>query len=104
MVQLEQEPTPLLADLATDLNRAQEVRHLATELLGEHPGPRSRQALEQLLVESSYNSYVRRKATQALRKSIPKDDFCTLVRQVLDREADPVFQVFLDNVLTEACR
>ena len=77
---------------------------MASESLGEFPGPQSRQALEELLVESSYNSYVRRKAAQALRKSLPPAEFCPIIKGIIDREADPIFQVFLDNMLTDACR
>lgn len=98
------DPVPLLSFIATDLQRPQEVRHLATEALGRHPSPQGRQALETLLVESSGNGYIRRKALQALRASLPTQAFCELAKNVQSREADPDFIVFIQSALDKDCR
>jgi len=95
---------PLLCDLATDLKREQSVRHQATKLLGEVPGARSSQALELLLVESSGNQYIRRIAAQSLESTLAAEDLCALLRRVIEREADPNFQIFLDNMVQQNCR
>lgn len=101
---LKRDPVPLLTLVATDLQRPQEVRHLATKALGRHPSPLGRQALEALLVESSGNGYIRRLALQSLRASLPAPDFCALARKVQENEADPEFIVFLQSALDERCR
>jgi HEAT repeat protein len=101
---LGRDPTPLLAEIATDLNRTQDVRHLATRALGDSDSPRSRQALQTLMVESSGNAYIRILATQSLQRILPHEEFCALVESVLSREADENFQIFLDDVIQEACR
>jgi HEAT repeat protein len=97
------DPVPLLASIATDLARPQEVRHLATRSLGEFDSPQSRQALQNLLVESGGNGYVRRLACQSLRQLLPAEEFCPLVEGVMEREADPDFLRFLDDVHSKSC-
>jgi HEAT repeat protein len=101
---LKRDPVPLLVLVATDLQRPQEVRHLATKALGRHPSPMGRQALEALLVESSGNGYIRRLALQSLRASIPKGDFCAVAKQTQEREADPEFIAVLQDAMDENCR
>ena len=101
---LEIERAALLCDLALDIKRENAVRHLATRLLAEEAGPQSRQALERLVVESTGNSYVRRKAMQSLQQIAPREEFCALVDRIFEREADTNFQVFLDNVRLTHCR
>lgn len=103
-VTLGQDPVPLLALVATDLQRPQEVRHLATKALGSHPSPLGRQALETLLVESSGNGYIRRLALQALRESSDPTAYCETIRRVQANEADPDFIAFLQSALDERCR
>ena len=98
------DPVPLLASIATDIQRTQDVRHLATRALGDFDTPQSRQALRALVVESSGNGYIRVLATQSLQRILPKAEFCELVKSILDKEADQNFQIFLDNVLQETCR
>ena len=93
-----------LASIATDIQRTQDVRHLATRALGDFDTPQSRQALRALVVESSGNGYIRVLATQSLQRILPKAEFCELVKSILDKEADQNFQIFLDNVLQETCR
>jgi HEAT repeat protein len=101
---LGRDPGLLLALIATDLQRPEEVRHLATKALGRHDSPLSRQALETLLVESGGNGYIRRLALQSLNKILPREAFCELVRGVQSREADPGFIDFLQSALDKDCR
>ena len=101
---LGRDPVPLLASIATDIQRTQDVRHLATRALGDFDTPQSRQALRTLIVESSGNGYIRVLATQSLQRIMPEPEFCEMVEAILDREADQNFQIFLDNVLQETCR
>ena len=101
---LGQDPTELVALIATDLQRTQDVRHLATRALGQHATPLSRQALETLLVESSGNGYIRRLALQSLRDILPREQFCEHIRLVQSREADTDFIVVLQRALDENCR
>ena len=100
---LELDRSELLCLVATDLVREMAVRHLAIKLLGEVPGPRGRQALEELLVESSGNHLLRRFAAQSLRSTLPPDELCPLLRRVRDNEADPAFQIFLDDMVQKTC-
>jgi hypothetical protein len=101
---LELDPIPVLCAVATDLRRAQEVRHLATRALGRHDGPQSRQALQSLMVESSGNAYIRRLATQSLRQLLPQAEFCKIIETVQSHEADPEFIYFLESTRESACR
>lgn len=101
---LGQDPTDLLAHVATDLRQAEGARHLALrELAGTHE-PRGLVALEQILVESGTNSYLRRLAGQALLESLPREEFCAKVNAVLEREADLSFQIFLVDLIERNCR
>lgn len=101
---LHYDPVPFLSAIATDLQRSQDVRHLATRALGDFDSPQSRQALQALMVESSGNSYIRRLATQSLKNLLEKNDYCSLVKAVQEREADPKFIDFLESVLNSSCR
>ncbi len=98
------DPVAMLATLATDLQRPQEVRHLATRSLGEFDSEQGRQALRALMVESGGNGYLRRLATQSLKKVLPPEEFCQLVRSVLEREADQDFLIFLEDARQKNCR
>jgi HEAT repeat protein len=98
------DPVPLVARIATDLQRSQDVRHLATRALGRHDSPLSRQALETLLVESSGNGYIRRLALQSLHAILPKETFCELAKRVQSREADTEFVVVIQNSIDANCR
>lgn len=98
------DPVPLLALITTDIQRPQDVRHLATRTLGRFPSVQGRQALESVLVESSGNGYIRRLAVQALQKSLPKEEFCPLVKRIQDKEADPAVIDFLESTLVTHCK
>jgi HEAT repeat protein len=99
-----EDPTELVARIATDLQRTQDVRHLATRALGQHDTPLARQALETLLVESSGNGYIRRIALQSLLAILPREAYCELVKRIQSREADTDFIVFLERALETSCR
>lgn len=101
---LGEDPVPVVALVATDLQRAQDVRHLATRALGRHDSPLSRQALETLLVESSGNGYIRRLALQSLLAILPREKFCELARRVQSLEADTEFIVVIQSSLDANCR
>ncbi len=102
--QLKLDPVPLLTLVATDLKRPMDVRHAATKALGRHPSEQGRQALENILVESSGNGYIRRLALQSLRDSLAQKDFCELALRIQEREADPEFIVFIQSALDARCR
>ena len=101
---LDLDPVPLLSLVATDMKRDQDVRHRATKALGQHDSPQSRQALQNLLVESSGNGYIRRLALQSLLSLLPRQEFCDLAKSVQSREADTEFVVFLESALVANCR
>ncbi|MEX1024276.1 MAG: HEAT repeat domain-containing protein, partial [Planctomycetota bacterium] len=99
---------PLLTDIALDFRQSQEVRHLATEALGDlHANEdvaAARDALRTLLVESSGNNYLRRKAAQALRSMLTTEELCSILETTLEREADPSFGLFLSDMIENSCR
>ena len=101
---LDRDPVGLICMIAVDLPREMDVRHLATKLLGEFKSNQGRQALEQLLTESTGNHMLRRFASQSLRASLSAEEFCALLRPIRANEADPNFQIFLDNMLLASCR
>lgn len=101
---LGEDPVSLVAMVATDLQRPQDVRHLATRALGRHDTPFSRQALETLLVESSGNGYIRRIALQSLLAILPRPDFCELAKRIQSNEADTEFILVLQSALDANCR
>lgn len=98
------DPVTLLALITTDIQRPQDVRHLATRSLGRFPTPQGRQALEAVLVESTGNGYIRRLAVQALEESLPKEELCPLVKRIQDNEADPAMIDFLESMLVTHCK
>ena len=101
---LERDPVPLLALIATDISRQQDIRHLATRSLGDFPSPLGRQALETVLVESTGNGYIRRLALQSLQQSVPKEEFCAEALRVQQNESDPAFIDFIESMLVNHCR
>lgn len=97
------DPVPVIAQILTEPNQPMEARHRAATILADYDVPQSRQALEHVIVESGGNHYLRKKATQALRKLLPEGEFCTLIRRIMEREADTNFQVFLADNLDRFC-
>ncbi|HVS11993.1 MAG TPA: HEAT repeat domain-containing protein [Planctomycetota bacterium] len=96
---LSRDPSPALADVAIDLAQPPDARYVAIEELGRSGGLAARKALEVVLVESSADGYVRRKAAQALQGSLPKEELCPILLRVADRETDPIFLVFLADMI-----
>jgi hypothetical protein len=97
-------PVDELADVATNLMMQDAARHYATQELGRFHEPKGRKALETVLIESTGNGYIRRKAAQSLQASLPAETACALFRHVLEREADINFQAFLQDVIARNCR
>ena len=100
---LDHDRVPTLASIAVDIRRAEAVRHAAVKLLGGVESDHGRQALEQLLVESTGNHMVRRYAVQSLVTSVEASKICPLLEQVRNNEADTQFQMFLDGTIRETC-
>ena len=96
-------PLPELCSVSTDilLDGASRVR--AIKELGRRPDPAGERALRTVLTESTGDGYLRRKAAQALRDTLPKEGACTLFREVADREADPNMLRFLIDLLEQHC-
>jgi len=97
-------PVPEMVDVVTNLMMESMARHLAAETLGRYEDPLGQKALENVMIESTGNGYLRRKAAQALRDSIPRETACTLFRNVLEREADSNFALFLQDMIYKNCR
>jgi len=96
-------PVPQLCDVATNLLLDGASRVRAIKELGRRPDPAGEKALRSILVESTGDGYLRRKAAQALRDSLPEEAACEVFRQVADREADPNMLRFLIDMLEEHC-
>ena len=92
-----------LADLATDITRDASTRHLAIRNLAKYPSKISISALEEVLHESSGNSYMRRIAAQSMTEVADRDVYCPIFAQVFSREADTNFQLFLENMMSAYC-
>lgn len=97
------DPTLILSDVATNLWMEDAARHFAVQELARYPGPYARSVLEAILIESTGNAYIRRKAAQALRDSVPAEAACEVFRRVADREADGNMLAFLLDMLRENC-
>jgi len=93
----------VLCDVAVSLFQPPEARYVAVEELGKLGGEESRRALEELLVESSADGYLRRKAAQALEAFLGKDELCALLTRVGDRETDQGFLFFVADMLQRNC-
>lgn len=101
------DPGSVLAEIATDLRQDDAARTVAlTELARCVDGPHAaaaKQALETVLIESTGNGYLRRKAAQSIRDSFPAQEACALLERVADLEADLNFGMFLADMLAESC-
>lgn len=98
---LEVDPSATLAAVATDLRAENPARHLAVMSLGERPSDLGRNTLRQVMLESTGNAYLRRKAAQAIRDSYANADAIALFEEVADLEADANFLLFLRDVIHE---
>lgn len=97
------DPVEVLSTVAGNIFMQDAARHQAIEELGRHPGTLSRATLEALLVESTGNGYLRRKAAQALRASVPAESACSIFKSVAEKEADQNMFLFLLNIIEEVC-
>lgn len=97
------DPVPILADVATNMYKEDAARHRAVQELGTHKTLYSQQALRSILVESSGNAYLRRKAAQAIRDSFPREQACAIFAEVSKLEADNHFLAFLGDMIEENC-
>jgi len=96
-------PVPELCDVATNLLQEGSARVRAVAELGLHPDPRGERALRAILVESTGDGYLRRKAAQALRDTLPRETACEIFRQAGDKEADLNFLTFLAKMVEMNC-
>lgn len=96
-------PVPELCDVATNLFQEGSARVRAVAELGLHPDPRGERALRAILVESTGDGYLRRKAAQALRDTLPRETACEIFRQAGDKEADLNFLTFLAKMVEMNC-
>lgn len=98
-----QDPTQVLADVATNIYKEDSARHLAVKELGKQDSKLARLALRQILVESTGNAYLRRKAAQAIRNSFSREEACEIFQLISTREADNNFLMFLADMIEENC-
>lgn len=96
-------PVDALCDVTTDFKHEPAARVRAVRELGNHPVPKSRKALEEILVESSGDQYIRRIAAQSLRNSLPRETACGIFQRVASLEADVNFQGFLADMIQDNC-
>ena len=99
------DPVPVLVDVAANMFQEESARVRAVAELGRHPGNRlAEQALSTILVESTGDGYLRRKAAQSLIAILPRETVCSLLTQVVDKEADLNMLVFLRDALDKHCK
>jgi hypothetical protein len=97
-----------LAGYASNLFFDQTGRKVAVQKLVDYPSPHSRETLRIVLVESTGNAYLRRIAANTLVKmaktdAATKDALCGILNDVMNKEADVNFQLYLVNMITEHC-
>jgi hypothetical protein len=97
------DPVPSLADVATNIMKQPVSRYFAVDELANHPGKTSYNVLRTILVESTGDAYLRRKAAQAIRKSVPKETACELFREILSKEAEQNFAIFMLDMIEDNC-
>ena len=98
-----QDPVKVLVNVATNIFKEEAARHQAVEELGNHKTKLAQQALRAILVESTGNAYLRRKAAQAMRKSYPREEACAIFLEVSQLEADMHFQRFIEDMIQDNC-
>lgn len=93
-----------LANIATDIQRDHSTRHLAIRALGDYPSKISFSALDEVIHESSGNSYMRILAAQSMVTIGEPEQYCPIFALVYERESDINFQVFLANMIETHCQ
>lgn len=96
-------PVPELCNVATNLFQEDSARVRAVAELARFPDVRGEAALRTILVESTGNGYLRRKAAQSLHELLPAETACAILRQVASKEADLNFLKFLADALDKWC-
>jgi hypothetical protein len=97
------DPVPILVDIATNIFKEDAARHLAVQELGKHKELLAQQALRAILVESTGNAYLRRKAAQSMRATFAREQACAIFREVASKEADMHFQRFIEDMIRDNC-
>ena len=96
-------PVPELIDVLTNIYKQPIARYYAAQTLGEYEDPIAARALEAVLIESTGDAYLRRKAAQALRDSLPRETACEIFRRTAEYEADIGFLEFLGDMIQDNC-
>ncbi len=98
-------PIPMLADVATNLRMMPNARYLAAKRMRDFPNELlGQRALEQCLIESSGDNYLRMMAAQSLVVLLPGENACELFREVLSKEASIQMARFFENMIQKNCR
>ncbi|QDV08354.1 hypothetical protein Poly30_38920 [Planctomycetes bacterium Poly30] len=98
-------PVPMMSEVAMNIALEPIARYVALEELGDHgDDPLARAALQEALVESTGDGYLRRKAAQGIIKGFPSEDACALLQEVLRNESDQNMARFLDDMVQTNCR
>lgn len=98
-------PIPMLADVATNLRMMPNARYLAAKSMRDFPNELlGQRALEQCLIESSGDNYLRIMAAQSLVKLLPRENACELFRDVLSKETSIQMAKFFENLIQKNCR
>jgi|FLOH01.1.fsa_nt_gi hypothetical protein len=97
-----------LADYASNLFLDQAGRVVAVKALSNYPGSRTRATLRTVLVESTGDAYLRRMAGDSLvrlAKIDPETDavLCDILNEIMNKEADVNFQLYLVSMITKYC-
>lgn len=98
----------VLSTYSTDLFLDQTGRVMAIKALAAYPGSHTRETLRTVLVESTGNGYLRRVAAKSLVELAevdPETDaiLCDLLNEIMGKEMDPNFQLYLVNMIEKHC-
>lgn len=93
----------LLVHIATDIEQTSDARYVAIQELARVHTPLARKALETVLVESTSDGLLRRKAAQAVRDGLPQAEACAILQRVAEHESDGSFIAFLADMLEKSC-
>lgn len=100
-----EDPVPMMADVAMNIALEPIARYVAIDALAEHADdPLARATLQEALVESTGDGYLRRKAAQGIIAGFPREDACAWLQQVLRNESDQNMARFLDDMIQTNCR
>lgn len=100
-----EDPVPMMSSVAVNFALDPVARYSAVEALQAHADvPLARATLEQVLVESTGDGYIRRKAAQSILGGYSREEACSILTQVRSREADVNFARFLDDMVQTNCR